>query len=594
MVLFSEPSGDEWHSGQLISALQARGVHVTRTALTECVFDTTAAGGLVIPGFPNALPDGAFVRAVGTGTFEQVTLRLSVLHALHTAGVHVWNTATAIERCVDKAATLWHLQRAGLPVPATRTFEVTTTPPADCLPTDWLTGDGCVIKPLFGSQGDGIERIKTANKLPDKDRHGSVYLTQRFIAPAVAQSKRFSDLRILVSGGNVIAAMRREAEHWRTNLHQGGEAKAYQLSADIQATAIAAAHAVSADYCGVDLIEDGDANPVILEINSNPAWKGLQSVNPNVKIADTLATDFLAARQETAITQAFQRACLLELSAIKPGNVFVGSAGHGMDVADFARSASAAAPYLAARKHALLGTRIASAVTATYAAVGQNTNLGICLLCGPLASAALRHASGQRPSLDDLRTHLAKVLATTTCDDAVSVYKAISLMGPAGLGQAPAQDVHTKPSVTLRAAMALAADRDRIAQAYTDDFSELFKVALPNLQMLLARYGDDNEARMQAISELHIDLLKSRPDSHIARKYGRDAARQVQSDSQHIDPTNTDALLAFDADLKRRGLNPGTTADMVVATLFAAALVGETKLPTPAPNILPLSNQGAR
>src|SRR5262245_20048511 len=123
IVLFVEEGGGDWHARRLAKALEARGATVITTTLKDCAFDTSLGSGLDIPGFAGLLPDGAFVRSVSTGTLEQITFRLGVLHALRESGVRVWNDARAIERCVDKSTATFLFQKAGLPTPPTRVVE---------------------------------------------------------------------------------------------------------------------------------------------------------------------------------------------------------------------------------------------------------------------------------------------------------------------------------------------------------------------------------------------------------------------------------------------------------------------------------------
>lgn len=269
------------------------------------------------------------------------------------------------------------------------------------------------------------------------------------------------------------------------------------------------------------------------------------------------------------IADAFIDACRAELTALKPGNVHAYAAGHRMETAQFEASAVAAAPFISAQGMRV-GDRIEGAVAATLAAVGCNTNLGIVLLCAPLAAAAA-HSDGP------LRLRLATVLSGLDTADARATYRAIALASPAGLGSAREADVATKPSITLRAAMALARHHDRIANAYVTDFADVFDFALPlyHTALLSAR------TREHAITTLHMSLLATFPDTHIARKHGGTTARDVQLEASRLrtafEPAVDDAgfatLLAFDSSLKTRGLNPGTTADFVVATLFVDLLL---------------------
>ncbi|MFN3869610.1 MAG: RimK family alpha-L-glutamate ligase [Hyphomicrobiaceae bacterium] len=305
LVMFVEEGGGDWHARQLVAALAARGATVVVTTLKDCAFDTRTSSGLDIPGFAGALPDGAFVRSVSTGTLEQITLRLGILHALEASGVTVWNNARAIERCVDKSTATFLFQRAGLPVPTTRAAE-------DLASARRFLGDMAapiVVKPLFGSQGNGVRRAGSEAELPGPDEVGNVYYTQRYLRGA--DDTEFQDWRVLVSDGRVLSAMVRVGQTWITNIHQGAGAIAVSLAdADyphLVALALKATEAVGARYAGVDLIRDQSGELMVLEINSNPAWKGLQSVT-EMRIAEALAADFLAAVQRASARRALTSA----------------------------------------------------------------------------------------------------------------------------------------------------------------------------------------------------------------------------------------------------------------------------------------------
>ena len=271
------------------------------------------------------------------------------------------------------------------------------------------------------------------------------------------------------------------------------------------------------------------------------------------------------------VARAFLAACRLELDALKPGNVHRVAAGHGMTVEDFERSAEAAAPAIADPRPGV-GRRILEAVRATRRAVGQNTNLGILLLAAPLAEAALLHSPGRAP-----RAALRAALAALDRADAEAVFAAIRLAAPGGLGRVEEADVHGPPPADLLEAMRLAAGRDRIAWNWSRDFADIFARGLPRLHALAAR----GLTLPWCASGLYLDFLAAFPDSHILRKHGRAAAARVRLEARHLleafeataDPARLlPGLLAFDAELKRRGLNPGTSADLTVAVLFAARL----------------------
>ncbi|MFA5949515.1 MAG: triphosphoribosyl-dephospho-CoA synthase [Hyphomicrobium sp.] len=281
-----------------------------------------------------------------------------------------------------------------------------------------------------------------------------------------------------------------------------------------------------------------------------------------------------------AISAGFVGACEAELSALKPGNVHVYAAGHGMEVQNFVDAARAAAPFVADPSLSL-GIRIERAVDASFAVAGCNTNLGILLLCVPLAVAA-----GEADGPADLRGQLSAVLARLGREDAAAAFRAITRANPAGLGRADTGDVAGEATITLREAMSLAADRDRIARAYITDFDEIFGFGLPRLYA--ARRASATPA--MGISALHMAYLSTFLDSHVERKHGRAAAEAVREDARKtvlfLETAAPDealqALLLLDFSLKERGLNPGTTADFVVATLYAEHLIAQSATRVPA------------
>ena len=280
----------------------------------------------------------------------------------------------------------------------------------------------------------------------------------------------------------------------------------------------------------------------------------------------------------------FLRACELDVAVRKPGNVSRASAGHGMHADLFSASAQAAAGPLF-RAGAGLGERIEAAVEATWAVAGCNTNLGIVLVCAPIALAVERAPAADAAAA--LRREIESVLAASTLADAEAAYRAITRARPGGLGSAPAQDVNAAPSIDLRRAMALAAPRDRIARQYRDACAELFDLGVPALGKGFSLSAADalaapGSASIAAVQRLYLTLLASAPDSHIVRIHGEPVAHIVMSAAQgflaraHAGETlDADpAFQAWDAALKDRRINPGTTADLTVATLLIAGLTG--------------------
>jgi triphosphoribosyl-dephospho-CoA synthase len=261
------------------------------------------------------------------------------------------------------------------------------------------------------------------------------------------------------------------------------------------------------------------------------------------------------------ITSAFIDACAEELAAPKPGNVHVYADGHRMTVADFLRSAEVSAPLLC-RAGAPLGRRIRDAVAATREAVGQNTNLGILLLCGPLAMAVERNQTVEA------------VIAASDLDDTEAVFDAIRIAQPAGLGSADRHDVHRTATATLPKAMGEAAARDSIARQWTTGFADVFGIGMAAYDAARNRWADPSWAALAA----YLAFLAAFPDSHVQRKHGSVAAIAIQREAAPIrdeldacaDPlTLLPGLLTWDAALKADDINPGTSADLTVATAFA-------------------------
>lgn len=288
IVMFGD--GRDWHGRSLTRAFKRRGITPLLVPLNACGFSTETATGLVIPGLGDRLPEGAFVRFVPGGSFEAVTLYLGVLHALRELGVTVWNDARAIERCVDKSTTSFFLQRAGLPTP--RTFAKVDRAEAEAIASRVL-GEGrkLVQKPLFGAQGKGLRLISSLADLASPEEVNGVYYLQEFIPPAQAHHQ---DWRLFVCRGRVIAAMIRHGSSWITNIKQGARAKAAIASQELVELALRATSCVGADYAGVDIIQGRDGRLFVLEVNSMPAWNGLQRVS-RVRISDRLVDAFLDA-----------------------------------------------------------------------------------------------------------------------------------------------------------------------------------------------------------------------------------------------------------------------------------------------------------
>ncbi len=277
-----------WHGDELRAAFAQRGCESSFVSLTDCRFDIGAPNGLVIPGF-DALPDGVFVRSISAGTLEQITLRLGVLHALRELGVPVYNDARAIERSVDKSMTSFLLKLRAIPTPPTWVGE--SEPQARALVMrETAAGRELVLKPLFGSQGKGLRRIADIRDLPAADEYNKVYYLQRYIDTGEGN---WHDWRVFVIGERAVAAMIRRGKTWINNVAQGASCEFAELTPQLRSLAESASRALDMDYAGVDIIRDMTGALSVVEVNSIPAWKGLQNVC-GFSVAQALADDLLA------------------------------------------------------------------------------------------------------------------------------------------------------------------------------------------------------------------------------------------------------------------------------------------------------------
>jgi triphosphoribosyl-dephospho-CoA synthase len=276
-----------------------------------------------------------------------------------------------------------------------------------------------------------------------------------------------------------------------------------------------------------------------------------------------------------------QLACIWEATARKPGNVHRYRDFEDTTYLDFILSSAAIAPILDMASEQRVGETILKCVQATQVVCSTNTNLGIILLLTPLAAV---------PIDQNLRTGLKRVLAALDVTDSRSVYQAIRLANPGGLGRVSEQDVSAEPTLPLRKVMGLAADRDMIARQYLTGYEEVLNDGVPALLQALEEHPAI--CLEEAIIYCHLCLMTKYPDSLIARKTGVEEAREAA-------PRAAEALARFWEDRKSRWQelttldawlrangnrrNPGTTADLVTACLFIALREGSITLPLARP-----------
>lgn len=273
-----------WHGAQLKNAFAKRGVEAVFVSLRDCVIDLSLQSpSIQIPYF-DVLPKIAFVRGIASGTLQQITTRLNILHMLKMQNVLIYNDAKAIERTVDKAMTSFLLHQADIQTPQTWVCE-SRKMAHNIMQTESVnTQKQLIIKPLFGSQGQGVRLVNEPLPLPMDAYVDGVFYLQKMV-------KSTHDYRVFVINNQAIAAMRRRGESWLHNVALGAECEAID-DVEILALAEQAAKTLDIAYCGVDIIRDENGVLYVLEVNSIPAWRGLQSV-AKIDIAQSLVDDCL-------------------------------------------------------------------------------------------------------------------------------------------------------------------------------------------------------------------------------------------------------------------------------------------------------------
>lgn len=274
---------------------------------------------------------------------------------------------------------------------------------------------------------------------------------------------------------------------------------------------------------------------------------------------------------QTKVAHCYQQACLLELRALKPGNVGYHANGHNMTVDHFVKSAEASSQAIVQDANNV-GQRILRAVQATHSAVADNTNLGIILLAAPIVEAILRSRS-----IKNIRANLFNTLSNLSVDDARQCYRAISIAAPGGMGEVSDEDLSDEPRVTLLEAMRLAQERDQIAFQYVNQYQDIFDYNLGVYLTCLRKWSSPE----WAATAVFLTQLKRVPDTLVKRKYSLLKACGISDMIAPLadkvlasrDPVIYESeLLALDSLLKDNGTNPGTTADLTVATIFVAML----------------------
>ena len=276
---------NSWSSTQLRNALKKRGVqHV-------CFSFSQLAAHVGYKPYVNVKNlkvledlDALIVRPIGRGSLEEIIFRMNILHKLQRLGLYILNPPKAIEYCADKYSLLTILEENGIPVPRT----VVTENVEEALKAFEELGGDVVVKPIFGSRGVGSTRVT------DPDVAIRVFRTIRFYHGVIYVQKfiphGFSDIRAFIIGNHVAAAMKRNAQTWKTNISQGAKPVALKLSEEIEEIAVKSANLVQCKVAGVDILKSRSGYFVV-EVNSQPSWRGLQSVT-DINIAHEIV-DFI-------------------------------------------------------------------------------------------------------------------------------------------------------------------------------------------------------------------------------------------------------------------------------------------------------------
>jgi len=276
-----------WHTTALQEACARRAIEASVLPVTRLT--ARLSHGPILCAGEEGLDrlDVLLVRAIPGGSLEQVIFRMDALSRLEAAGVRVVNPAKVIERTVDKYYTSWLLEQAGLPTPRTVVAEQFD----DALLAFEALGGDVVVKPIFGSEGRGMVRITELDvayrvfRALELGRY--IYYLQEFLP----HGQR--DIRVLVMGGRVEAAMERLGNGWKTNVSQGAHVRRLEVDERVEALALRAAEVVGTDYAGVDILPLEDGEYAVIEVNGIPGWRGLQQAT-GINLADRLVDYVLA------------------------------------------------------------------------------------------------------------------------------------------------------------------------------------------------------------------------------------------------------------------------------------------------------------
>ena len=272
------------------------------------------------------------------------------------------------------------------------------------------------------------------------------------------------------------------------------------------------------------------------------------------------------------LKSAYLFSCKKDIELIKPGNVNLLSSHKDTKAQDYLDSAILSSKELFNQNYSL-GKRILESVNVTRSQVNVNTNLGIILLCAPVIQSYIDFNNL------DLREGIKKTLSTTSIKDTHDLCAAINISSPGGLGDSDMYDTASYPNASIKQIMDYSQEYDRISYQYSHNFSDIFDFIIPKLELLNQRY----ESLDISLSLLFIEILAKIPDSHISRKFGDKIAKKTSNNAHDLlkildreyDPDYlAKALNNLDYEYKKKGINPGTTADLLVASLMIYKISG--------------------
>ena len=285
-LIFTEDDG--WHTNQLIKAFESNNKKVVTAKINESSIIVDDKPRIIFEGKEIFLEniDGAFVRGIPGGTLEEVCFHLDILHFLELHKINVYNNTVCIEKSVDKVRTSCILNAHKIPTP--KTFITSNVKDLKKL-REKFSGMLCVCKPIFGSQGKGLEILDDNNIHPDYENLNNVYYLQEYLEHPEG---KFADWRLFVINETVVASRTREGKSWINNVANGATCKPFKPNDEMIKLAIDSSLALGMNYSGVDIMLSKDGYTVT-EVNSIPAWKGLQSVYSNKNIAEEMIADFI-------------------------------------------------------------------------------------------------------------------------------------------------------------------------------------------------------------------------------------------------------------------------------------------------------------